>query len=335
MRVNYLLEGTELFGGVKVALHQANLLAGLGHQIRIFAKGDPPAWFPVRGEFHRVESLDGLKLGPEEVCIGTFWTTLSPATASGAAPLHYCQGFEASYTHNHAEHSAIEEAYRLKLPAMTVSPHLAELVERRFGRPARTVTQPLQPRFRPAERRREPAPEPRVLVMGPWEIDWKGVETALRAVRHLRDSGVTCRLVRITQWPLTAAERDLLASDESHVHLTPPQVAALMRTCDLLLAPSWDQEGFGLPVLEAMASGVPVVASDVSSFRGFADGAAVLVPPRDPKSLAAAAEALLADPEAWRRRRAAGLEVARRFSEDRAARDAEIAVAWALARPAA
>ncbi|MFP3939302.1 MAG: glycosyltransferase family 4 protein [Thermoanaerobaculia bacterium] len=334
MRISYLLEGTELFGGVKVALHQANLLAARGHRVRIFAKGEPPEWFPVRGEFHRVEAFDGLELGPEEVCVATFWTTLTPAVASGAAPLHYCQGFEASYTHNHAEHPAIEAAYRMRVPAMTVSPHLAELVERRFGRPARTVTQPIEGCFRPDERPRGPSPETRILVMGPWEIDWKGVETALRAVTRLRDSGVPCRLVRVSQWPVAAPERALLAPDEAHVHLDPPEVAALMRGCDLLLAPSWEQEGFGLPVLEAMASGMPVVASDVASFRAFSGGAAVLVPPRDPEAFAAAAAALLADPEAWRRRRLAGLKVARRFSEDRAARDAEAAAAWALGRPA-
>ena len=68
-----------------------------------------------------------------------------------------------------------------------------------------------------------------------------------------------------------------------------------MRGVDLVLAPSWEQEGFGLPVLEAMACGVPVVASEISAFRGFAGGAAVLVPFDRPDRFAAAAAELLGD----------------------------------------
>lgn len=334
MRVTYLLEGTELFGGVKVALHQAQLLAGRGHDVRVLARGDAPGWFPLEVEVRRVETHAGLRLDPQEVCVATFWTTLPPAAASGAAPLQYCQGFEGSYTHNRCDHPAIEAAYRLRTPAMTVAPHLAELVATRFRRPARTVTQPLQPIFRPHRSRRGPGPVPRILVVGPWEIDWKGVETALRAVARMREEGVECRLVRLSQWPLPAEELSLLAPDEAHVHLAPPDVASLMRGCDLLLAPSWEPEGFGLPVLEAMASGVPVVASHVSSFRWFAAQAALLVPPGAPEALAGAARRVLGDRAEWRRLRDAGLEVARGFSEERAGSDAEAAVAWALERPA-
>lgn len=72
-------------------------------------------------------------------------------------------------------------------------------------------------------------------------------------------------------------------------------------------------EGFGFPPLEAMACGVPVVASQSSSLSDNLAGGAVLVPPDSVEALTAAIERMLAD-EAWRERYiAAGLERAARF----------------------
>jgi glycosyltransferase involved in cell wall biosynthesis len=58
-------------------------------------------------------------------------------------------------------------------------------------------------------------------------------------------------------------------------------------------------EGFGLPLLEAMARGVPVATSDRASLPEVAGDAAVLFDPADPAAIAAAVERLLADPQPW------------------------------------
>lgn len=333
MKLTYLVADTTLFGGVKIALHQANLMVRRGHQVKVVTPGEAPDWFPLEAELVAVERLEPSVVPPSDVCVATYWTTLAiAAEAPCRQAVHYCQGYEGSFLHNRDDHPAIEAAYRRPLPAMAVSPHLVELLDRRFARPARWVPQPLESFWRSRVRRPRLRPHrtPRILVMSPLEIEWKGVATALEAFRRLRRRGVSCRLIRLSQWPLSEEERSRVPPDEFHRRLMPRQVARLMDRCDLLLAPSWEQEGFGLPVLEAMARGLPVVASDVSCFQAYAAPAARLVPPRDPRALAEAAEEVVSSPSLWRRMRRAGFRVAAEFTEGRSAKAAEEALLWSL-----
>ena len=66
-----------------------------------------------------------------------------------------------------------------------------------------------------------------------------------------------------------------------------PYLPAWYRAADVVAYPSL-YEGFGLPVLEAMACGAPVVTSDISALPEVAGGAALLVRPGDPAALAEA-----------------------------------------------
>jgi glycosyltransferase involved in cell wall biosynthesis len=78
-------------------------------------------------------------------------------------------------------------------------------------------------------------------------------------------------------------------------------------------------EGFGLPVLEAMARGVPVACSDRGSLAEVAGGAAELFDPEDPRSIAEAIQRVLSDPAHADRLRVAGRDQAARFSWKRTA----------------
>jgi glycosyltransferase involved in cell wall biosynthesis len=96
-------------------------------------------------------------------------------------------------------------------------------------------------------------------------------------------------------------------------YLPEETLAVMYRLAGVFVFPSL-YEGFGLPPLEAMASGTPVVTSNVSSLPEVAGDAAVLVDPYDPEAIADGIYRVLADERLRRELRRKGLARARQFS---------------------
>jgi glycosyltransferase involved in cell wall biosynthesis len=97
-------------------------------------------------------------------------------------------------------------------------------------------------------------------------------------------------------------------------------VAALYAAADVLILTSAFGEGFSNVVAEAMASGVPVVATDVGDARRIVAETGIIVAPRDVTAMASAVCRLLAEPKAERQRRALACRerIERNFSLERA-----------------
>lgn len=117
-------------------------------------------------------------------------------------------------------------------------------------------------------------------------------------------------------------ERVILLGNVPH-DLLPPYHAA----SEVFAAPAVGRESFGIVLVEAMAAGLPVVASEIPGYREVVrdDEEGLLVPPRDPGALAAALGRILDDPDLAARLGKAGVARAARYSWDTVIREVESA----------
>jgi glycosyltransferase involved in cell wall biosynthesis len=149
---------------------------------------------------------------------------------------------------------------------------------------------------------------------------WKGFDTLLDAFPMIKERRPDAELVIagpvVPGKELYAATLESRARSMSGVHWLGPRsdVAEIMADCDVFVQVSSQPEPFGLVIVEALACGTPVVAGDAGGpaeiiaaardSRGACWASGVLVPPRDPASLAAATVGLLpAGPSSTDRRR--------------------------------
>jgi glycosyltransferase involved in cell wall biosynthesis len=171
----------------------------------------------------------------------------------------------------------------------------------------------------------ERAEEPYVLMTGtlePRKNIVRALDAAARLPAELRER-FELRLAGPRGWetgPIDAALARY-GSSARHLGLVPDdELPGLYAAASVFLYPSL-KEGFGLPVLEAMAAGAAVVTSDRSSLPEVGGSAVRYVDPYDVESIRAALEELLSDGERRASLAAAGRERARAFTWERTARE--------------
>jgi phosphatidylinositol alpha-mannosyltransferase len=159
-----------------------------------------------------------------------------------------------------------------------------------------------------------------ILFVGRFEPR-KGLLDLLKAYRILKKTGCDCRLLVVGTGPLWREARRYVASArlrdvEFLGRVSDEEKAQLFRTADVYVSPATGGESFGIVLLEAMASGTAIVASDIHGYKGVVRRGreALLVPPREPKAIAGAIARLLNDDELRAGMAAAGRERADEFS---------------------
>lgn len=167
-------------------------------------------------------------------------------------------------------------------------------------------------------------PAPYVLFVGTLEPR-KNLVRLIRAYRRVAASGFPHALVLAGPlgWHHESLMRELALHGPGEIVMAGPlsadELDAVLRAADVFVYASL-YEGFGLPVLEAMARGVPTVASTTSSVPEVAGGAALGVDPRSVREIAQAIESVVSDVGLADRLASRGRAQAERFSWDETAR---------------
>jgi phosphatidylinositol alpha-mannosyltransferase len=182
---------------------------------------------------------------------------------------------------------------------------------------------------------------PNVLFVGRLEPR-KGVLDLLKAHRILRRTGSGNRLLIVGSGPQEREARRYVATRglqevEFLGRVSDAEKAQLFRTVDVYASPATGGESFGIVLLEAMAAGAPIVASDIHGYKGVVrrDREGLLVPPHEPKELAKAIARLLGDPDLRAQMSTAGRLRAEQFSWPRVAERVEDYYGFVIRRLAA
>jgi glycosyltransferase involved in cell wall biosynthesis len=192
---------------------------------------------------------------------------------------------------------------------LTVSEYSKQCIERVLGLPAtriRVLHEAASRRFRRLDTVGEPA-DPFLLYVGGISPN-KNLATLIRAFHRLKQGPRRARLVLVGDYQSDGFKscydelRQLLTSLqlESDVrfagYVPDEELIAMYNQASAFVMPSFD-EGFGLPAVEAMACGAPVIVSSGNSLSEVTGNAGLVVDPTDEAGLAQAMERVLSNPE--------------------------------------
>jgi glycosyltransferase involved in cell wall biosynthesis len=316
MRITFVLPTLHLNGGERVVAAHARQLHKWGHKVTVVAAGDPPrrlsSWFttllgerrwplaPVQSDPSFIQDapcdlhfipfgqsiLDYAPLPDADVIVATWWET-----AEWVASLPDCKGAKFYFIQGHDVHIGrpnvrIRATYRLRMKKIVVSQWLQNIMSTEYG----DNDVALVPNAVDTELfRAPPRSKQRDLTVGYMysTATVKGSDLAYRAMQIARRYHPHLCVYAFGRRDPT---RQLPLPTKTHFVRRPNQalLPQIYSRCDAWLFPS-RPEGFGLPILEAMACRTPVIATPVGAApQLLAQGGGILVEPESPEALAEA-----------------------------------------------
>jgi glycosyltransferase involved in cell wall biosynthesis len=321
MRITFVLPELSLCGGIRVIAIYAERLRRRGHDVVVVAlpprrpqfrervrdlvRGRPwarHAGMPMDSTHFddsdvEIRILDRWRpivdddLPDADVVIATWWET-----AEWVAELSPRKGAKVYFVQHHEVFSylpieRVEATWRLPLHKIAVAQWLVDLARECYGDHdvslvSNAVDHDL---FHAPPRGKNPTPTVGLMYSS---VDFKGCDISLRAFGLSKQRHAQLRLVAFGSEP---ASPRLPLPPQTDYHLRPPQqeLREIYARCDVLLFGS-RSEGFGLPILEAMACRTPVIGTPAGAAPELlSGGGGILVPPEDPEAMARAIEKLV------------------------------------------
>jgi glycosyltransferase involved in cell wall biosynthesis len=293
-RAIFVLETTDLAGGVRVVFEQANRLAAVGVQVEIYSLQGQPDWFDLRVPIYRFSDhqILGHALRRQRAAkIATYWATapIVAANASEGEGFYLVQDLENWFYWNDPQKQAeVLATYNLPLRMICESKWVRDQLGQ-LGRTSTYVGIGIDiDVFRPvAQQTKQPY---RVLVNAPrggilWHL--KGMDTLVAALEI-----VARKEPRLDLVSFSTANYSLNIPGIHITHFTRPsdQTLASLYSSAVCFALASRHEGFCLPALESMACGCSVVATRAGGNEEFCihNETCLLVEPEDPSALAKA-----------------------------------------------
>ena len=307
LKICYLLESTELCGGVRVVFDQARALQKRGHLVHILAFFGDHEWYPYDVNVTYLKGTFDLPNQPYyDIVIATFWTTVEKALKMNVRTIfHLCQGYEGDTIEYANILQEIERVYRLPITKITIGQWLTDrlvsiylkryfdiftvgqIVDCRLYRPKNIIKRSLLQKGRI-----------NILIVGAFEYSVKGIADAIKAVEIVRKKGYKIYLMRVSYTRLSKEEMAITEINEYHQKVSPIKMRELYHSAHIFVSPSLENEGFGLPFVEALACGVPSVVTAIPSYLSLdmKRDYALFVPQKSPLEIAKALEELINRP---------------------------------------
>lgn len=325
LTITYVLPHNRLTGGLKMLIEQMRHLKKRGHIVQVALRGNDgdrviPDWIEevdVDKEILVPDDLSFLPYIKNSDVIVAGWVGQLKELNNDQIPVFYWeQGHE--WLFGEISNPEMEtqvrqhllENYTQPVAIASVSPVVARILYTRYRRVTPVLPNYIDTSlFHPLERPREGET---ILLVGNPALRFKGFNVAFRALELVRQAGYSFKVKWVTPVPVQFQSHSFPI--EVIVRPSQNELASIYRKSDMLLFPSW-YEGFGMPPLEAMASGVPVVATRCGGVETYAKHGenALLFEPGDYKGLAAGIMYFLKNKEARRVFAQKGRETALQF----------------------
>lgn len=352
MKIVFLSNHMKFSGGRMLLFLYAEFLSARGHDVKLLVKdrtgelsGTVATIVPSFSAEH-IPSCDLIvATSPSEVKEG--WES-----GKGAKVVHFCQGFDlidmehriqgkflppryqgSGFWHNikmimkkrqwKRTLRQWDRIYRLPTYFISVSEHLSRELEKRYDKSAPLCRNGvdlklLHPRDNWEPPKFSPERPMKIVNVGSYNVTYKGLPVTYEAIGLAKKRGIPIELIRISK---DSSEFEKNIPFDFKLIKDPPRLefGSILRSCDVYLSNSTEREGFGLPAMESMASGLVDILSDISCYRSFCRNRefCLFVPEGDAKATADAIERIYKMiPEEFINIRNVSLEVASTFSQE-------------------